>query len=281
MLDPDRAQRLAKAALAASNADHTEVSVELLEQELNRFTADHPVQNQLRNLARIAVRVHVDGREGKASTGTVTEEAVRRTVQKAIETARHMPRPEDGLLPMPEAQDYDLRRADPVRPDPVHTAASVATMTGEARSKGCTAAGVQGTENELKLVMNSRGVKVWDVDTRSQISLSVFKDDGAGWASGISGDREGLDEHEIASRAVGKAIASRNPVSLDPGHYTVILEPSAVASLLLFASYKGFGAQQVQDGSSFLAGHLEEQVFGNNISITDDVYHRLTDRRAR
>jgi predicted Zn-dependent protease len=100
MLDPDRARRLAETALSASTADSTEVCVELLEQELNRFTHEHPVQNQLRNLARVAVRVHVDGREGKATTGTVTEDAVRRTVEQAVAVARHMPPAKDGLLDM-------------------------------------------------------------------------------------------------------------------------------------------------------------------------------------
>ena len=75
MLDRDRARRLAETALRASTADETEVVVEQTEQELNRFTADHPVQNLVRLLSRVSVRVRVDGHEGKASTGTATDDA--------------------------------------------------------------------------------------------------------------------------------------------------------------------------------------------------------------
>ncbi|MCG3133518.1 MAG: hypothetical protein HMLKMBBP_00696 [Planctomycetes bacterium] len=276
MLHPERATRLAEAALRTSKADETEVVVEQLEQELNRFTADHPVQNLVRRLSRVSVRVRVDGHEGKASTGTATDDAVRRCVAQAIDVAKRTPRPAADLLPLPEAQpaaDYRLRGRDPVAPDPADTARSVGAMTARARAEGCRAAGIQSAENELRVVMNSRGLSVADLDTRSEISLTCFRDDGAGWASEVAPHRTGIDVDAVARRAVGKTLASRDAKPVAPGHWTVILEPPAVASLLLFAAYRGFGAQQVEEGTSFLAGRVGEQVFGDGISIADDVHH--------
>lgn len=276
MLDRQKAKRLAEEALRVSRADETEVSVEALEQELNRFTAEHPVQNLVRNLARISVRVRVDGHEGKASTGTVTADAVRRTVERAIDCAKRTPRRSGDLMPMAGPQQYRLRDRAPVAPDPKATADSVARMTDACRTEGCTAAGIQSAENELKLVMNSRGLEVADLDTRTEISLTAFRDDGAGWSSDIAPRRDGIDERAIAATAVRKAVASRDARPVEPGSYTVILEPAAVASLLLFAAYKGFGAQQVEDGSSFLAGKLGQRVLGENVTIADDVHDPRT-----
>lgn len=276
MLDRDRARRLAQEALRASRADETEVVVEQTEQELNRFTADHPVQNLVRKLSRVSVRVRVDGHEGKASTGTATEDAVRRTVERAIAVAKMTPRPAGELLAMAGPQEYVLRNREPVAPDPRDTSRSVGSMTARARAEGCRASGIQNAENELKLVMNSRGLEVCDLDTRAEISFTAFKDDGAGWAAGSGCNRGGMDAESIAERAVKKAVASRSAVAVKPGHYTVILEPPAVASLLLFASYKGFGAQQVEEGSSFLAGRIGQSVLGDNVTIADDVHHPLT-----
>ena len=276
MLDSAKARSLAQEALRVSRADETEVFVELLEQELNRFTADHPVQNQVRRLARIAVRVRVDGHEGKASTGTVTADAVRRTVERAIDVAKRTPKMPADTLPMAGPQTYRLRGRAHVAPDPRATADSVASMTAACRAEGCTAAGIQGAENELRLVMNSRGLEVCDLDTRAEISLTAFKDDGAGWSSDIAATREAIDEHTIAQQAVSKALSTRDARPVDPGSYTVILEPAAVASLLLFAAHKGFGAQQVEDGSSFLSGHLGERVLGPNVTIADDVFDPRT-----
>src|SRR5687768_466197 len=147
MLDRERARRLAQAALRASRADETEVAVDQVEQELNRFTADHPVQNLVRRLSRVSVRVRVDGHEGKASTGTATEEAVRRTVERAIAVARLTPRPKEGsLVPMAGPQTYTLRDREPVAPEPSNTARSVGAMTARARAEGCRAAGIQNAE---------------------------------------------------------------------------------------------------------------------------------------
>jgi predicted Zn-dependent protease len=276
MLKPERAKALAQEALRVSKADETEVCVELLEQELNRFTADHPVQNLVRNLARISVRVRVDGHEGKASTGTVTDDAVRRTVERAVDCAKRTPRVAGDVLPMAGPQTYKLRGRAPVAPNPKATADSVALMTAACRADGCTAAGIQSAENELKLVMNSRGLEVSDLDTRTEISLTAFRDDGAGWSSDIAALRESVDERRIAATAVKKALATRKARPVDPGSYVVILEPAAVASLLLFAAYKGFGAQQVEDGSSFLAGKIGSRVLGENVSIVDDVHDPRT-----
>src|SRR5207247_9981015 len=97
---------------------------------------------------------------------------------------------------------YRLRGRTPVAPNPKATADSVAAMTGACRGEGCTAAGIQSAENELKLVMNSRGLEVADLDTRAEISLTAFKDDGAGWSSDIAAQRAAIDEHAIAANAV-------------------------------------------------------------------------------
>lgn len=275
MLSPERARRLAETALRASAADEIEVVVQQCELELNRFTADHPVQNLVRLQSRVSVRVRVDGHEGKAATGTPTDEAVRRTVGRATAVARHAPRLPDDTLPMAGPQTYRLRGRDPVAPDPAATSRSVASMTAQARAEGCRVSGIQSAENDFRLVMNSRGLEVADLDTRAEVSFTAFRDDGAGWASALAARRDGISEEAVAGRAVAKALASRAPKPVPPGRYTVVLEPPAVASLLLFASYKGFGAQQVEEGTSFLAGRLGTPVAGENVSIADDCHHPL------
>jgi predicted Zn-dependent protease len=54
----------------------------------------------------------------------------------------------------------------------------------------------------------------------------------------------------------------------------VVLEPSAVLDLVgqLFGD---FSATALRDERSFLTGRLGEKIFGENISISDDVYHAL------
>jgi predicted Zn-dependent protease len=78
----------------------------------------------------------------------------------------------------------------------------------------------------------------WEVPyvpwTQAQCSMTVRDAQGAGsgWA-GLSGSDWGtIDAPALAARALEKCLASRNPVALEPGRYTVILEPQAVADLM-------------------------------------------------
>lgn len=275
MLSPERARHLSEVALAHSGAEGTEVAVTASEQELNRFTQDHPVQNLLRSTACLSIRVHENGRQGKASTGTLSDESVRRTVDRARAVARLAPAPAEALPPMPGPQSWSLRGGGPLQPDPEATAAAVRAITDACRARDCRVAGIHDGVSTLRLLANSNGLDVIDFDTHAEISVSAFVSDGAGWSGQIASDASGLDSHSVAERAADKALASRNPQPIEPGHYTVVLEPAAVSSLLLFAAYTGFGAQQVQDGTSFLSGRLGEPVMGENITITDDAYHPL------
>src|SRR5262245_57066979 len=181
MIDPDRARRLAEVALAASGAEATEVSIGATEQALNRFTHEHPVQNVHRQEVSIAVRVHEGGRQGKASTGTPTEDAVRRTVERARAAARLAPPQE--LAPMPgQPGGYALRGGGPLRADPEAAAAAVGRIAETARGADCRMTGIHHGCSTLRLVANSAGLLVHDWDTVAQVSVSAFKEDGAGWA---------------------------------------------------------------------------------------------------
>jgi predicted Zn-dependent protease len=70
--------------------------------------------------------------------------------------------------------------------------------------------------------------------TQAQCSMTVRDQQGtgSGWAGLSNHDWAKVDAPSLAARALEKCEASRNPVSLEPGRYTVILEPQAVADLV-------------------------------------------------
>jgi predicted Zn-dependent protease len=70
--------------------------------------------------------------------------------------------------------------------------------------------------------------------TQAQCSMTVRDPSGtaSGWAGLSSYDWAKIDAPALAARALEKCEASRNPVALEPGRYTVILEPQAVADLM-------------------------------------------------
>lgn len=70
--------------------------------------------------------------------------------------------------------------------------------------------------------------------TQAQCSMTVRhpKGTGSGWAGGSSFDWSAIDRSTLADRALKKCLASIDPVSVEPGRFTVILEPQAVAALV-------------------------------------------------
>ena len=70
--------------------------------------------------------------------------------------------------------------------------------------------------------------------TQAHCSMTVRdpRGTGSGWAGLSSYDWNAIDGSALGERALEKCIASQNPVALEPGRYTVILESQAVADLM-------------------------------------------------
>jgi predicted Zn-dependent protease len=83
-----------------------------------------------------------------------------------------------------------------------------------------------------------------------------------------------LDPLHLAETAAQKALDSADPAEIPAGKYTVILEPSAALDIVgfMFWDYSGVA---ILDQRSFLTGRIGSKLFGDNITICDDVTHSL------
>ncbi|MBI4364094.1 MAG: TldD/PmbA family protein, partial [Candidatus Latescibacteria bacterium] len=124
-------------------------------------------------------------------------------------------------------------------------------------------------------IANSRGLFAYHTGTSATFRISALDGTASGWAGHESHRAGDIDGEALAERAVEKAVRSREPRRWDPGPYTVVLEPSAVADLLQDMSWISFGALLLQEGRSFLSGKLGRRVMGENITLRDDPHHPL------
>jgi predicted Zn-dependent protease len=108
----------------------------------------------------------------------------------------------------------------------------------------------------------------------AEISITMLGDDSSGWQKLNSPDVRNLDPAALAETAAQKARDSVHPKEVEPGKYTVVLEPSAVLDVVGFMLYD-FGALSVLDQRSFLNERVGKRLFGENITIHDDVHHPL------
>src|SRR5262249_12755245 len=121
-------------------------------------------------------------------------------------------------------------------------------------------------------LFNSRGVAASHRETMARFSITAMAADSSGWAKGSACSLGDLDAVGLARSAATKARVSSAPRELPPGRYTVILEPAAVLDLV-GQMFGDFSATAIRDGRSFLNDRLGRKLFGENITIHDDVWH--------
>src|SRR5947208_10442547 len=96
----------------------------------------------------------------------------------------------------------------------------------------------------------------------------------SGWQKANSPNVAHLDAVTLGEVAARKALESAAPREIPAGKYTVILEPAAVLDITGFMFFD-FGGLAILDQRSFLNNRIGKDIFGENISIWDDVAHPL------
>jgi len=269
-------QRIVERVLRLSEADETEVTIEATADALTRFANNTIHQNVAETSLSISVRPVLDGRTARATTNKTDEESLRRVVAAASALARVQPR-DPGLLPMPGPQKYRAVKrfcAATAAATPDHRARAVARVLQLAARNGQTAAGIFTTGCWQTVLANSKGLLARHEQTRAEFSVTMLDSDSSGWAKANAAGVAEIDPGSLAERAAQKAAQSRAPRELVPGRYTVILEPAAVLDIVGSLFYD-FSATAVRDKRSCLTDRLGKKLFGENITLWDDVYHPL------
>ncbi len=276
-LDKERCREIFERVRRASQASDVEVTVQGGRSALTRFANNAITQNVSEEGCEVSVRVQMGGRTARATTNRLDEEALRRVVQQA-EALTWVQEEDKELLPMltaaeqGSAPELDRYCAETAAMGAGERAQQVASMVAVANRDGLNAAGTYSCAESFEALFNSHGVERWHRETLAEASVTMQAADSSGWQKQNYTSARRLDARALAEIAAEKALRSASPVELPPGKYTVILEPSAVVDLIgfLVADFSGLALLEQR---SCLNGRLGTELFGKNISITDDVRH--------
>ncbi len=126
---------------------------------------------------------------------------------------------------------------------------------------------------------NSKGLFAYNTSTNTNFSVTVRTEDGkgSGYATRGYNDVTKLDTKTATRIATEKAVKSATAKAIEPGKYTVILEPAAVA-VLLENIFFNMDARQADEGRSFLskpggANRLGEKMVDERVNIYSDPLH--------
>lgn len=276
-MDSSQRERLARDVLERSAADQTEVLVSASDASLTRFTHEVSNQNVAARSVDLSVRAIVDGRTGVASTNTFDALSLERLVQRATEMARLAP--QDPLQPplpagVPASPPPNAFSRETATAEPDRRAALCGSLFNAAERGDCWCAGFVSTSSFGVTVANSSGALSSFDGTDAGVNVKMVAATSSGWAESHTSDIAEIDAEAVAGRAVDKALEGASPQPVEPGSWTVILEPAALGEMLAYL-IGHFSAQSYDEGSSFCSEGLDRTYFSENVTIRDDYAHPL------
>lgn len=276
-MDNAHREALGKRVLEISDASQTEVMVASGKNELTRFTHNAVHQNVADSDISVRVRAIVGKRTGVATSNMLNEDALNNLVRRAIEIAKLSPEdpelaplPEGGKTVTPEGAYVD--QTAHATPEQRAKMADSIFKTAESRDYWC--AGFVTTSATGITIVNTNGACASFDGTEAGVNVKMNAADSTGFAEGYDTDATRIDAFAIGQTAAQKAYDSAKPRSVEPGPWTVILEPAAFGELLIYLA-DHFSAQSFDEGSSFLSDGLDKQYLGDNVTISDDYAHPL------
>ncbi len=288
MLTRDHAADIFDRIKTLTAADEVEVLFSGGRFALTRFANNIIHQNVAEENHVVSVRTAFGGRTARATTNKFDDESLRRVVESSEALAR-VQHPDPDLLPMPDSRQTASGTGESTVSTsfvPTRHFAQTAAITPQLRVDGVkkivdaaqkhklTTAGIFSSSESVEGIFNSRGLSNWHTQTLAEVSITMLAGDSSGWQKANSPDVTNLDPLSLAETAAKKALESARPAEIPAGKYTVILEPSAVLDIVgfMFWDYSGMA---ILDQRSFLTGRIGSQLFGENITIWDDVAHPL------
>jgi PmbA protein len=270
-----------------STADEVEVLFSGGHFALTRFANNTIHQNVAEENHVVSVRSVFAGKTARAFTNKFDDESLRQVVRSAESLAR-VQHPDPDLLPMPDEQEAAGSMGESPIPTqapsrhfvetagitPEQRAEGVKKIVGVAEKHSLTTAGVFSSGVSFEGIFNSHGLSKWHTQTSAEVSITMLAADSSGWQKANSPDVAKLNPLALAEIAAQKAVNSARPREIPAGKYTVILEPAAVLDIVgfMFWDYSGMS---ILDQRSFLTGRIGTKLFGDNITIWDDVAHPL------
>ncbi len=287
MLTRDQASDIFDRVKKVSTADEVEVLFSGGRFALTRFANNTIHQNVEDENHIVSVRTVFGGRTARATTNKFDDDGLRRVVESSEALAR-VQRPDPDLLPMPDSREATGSADEGVRATQVpsrhfeQTAATMPQLRAEgvrkivevAQKHKLTTAGIFSSSESVEGIFNSRGLSEWHTQTLAEVSITMLGADSSGWQKANSPDVTNLDPLKMAESAAKKALDSAHPTEIPSGKYTVILEPSAALDIVGFMFWD-YSAMSILDQRSFLTGRIGSKLFGENITIWDDVTHPL------
>ncbi len=237
MLTREEAKAVVDKVLNLTKADTVEVNLSASERSGTRWANSSITTNLVQYDRNVTVTVRLGQRQGSASTRDWSDDGLNTMIAEAL-AAADKARESPNLTALLGAQEYlpvDGAPSELIALGPAERARLVKASLDVAASKGVIGAGFIPKNDVATCVANSAGLFAYfrSADVSFALTCRMSDGSGSGWAGAMGiKDLRMLDPEALTEVAANKALRSRKAKALEPGRYTVILEPRANARFL-------------------------------------------------
>ena len=237
MYTREQAKEIVDKVLNMTTADAVEVNLTGGERSGTRWANSSITTNLVQYDRQVTVTVRLGQKSGNAETRDFSDAGLKTMVDEALSEARQA-RDNPSLPELLGPQEYipvDAALPDMVNFGPGERARMVKDSIDLAEQKGVLGAGYIPKIDQATCNANSKGLFAYYRVAEAGFVLTCRMADGSGsgWAgtTGIK-DLRMIDAKALTEVASNKALRSRRARAIEPGRYTVILEPRANARFL-------------------------------------------------
>lgn len=276
----EEAKKILEKALSFSSADACTVNLSGSESGNIRYARNTVSTSGHRSNQSLAVNASYGKRSGTATIDEFDDASLEKVVKRAEELARLSPENPEYMEPLgPQEYAPAVTYSDATANISPEYRAEVARKSIEpAAAKDVTAAGFFDDSAGFNAMMNSKGLFAYNKATNVNFTVTMRTNDGtgSGWVTRDFNDVDKFDPVEASQVAIEKALMSREAKAIEPGKYTVILEPAASVQLLgnMFGS---LNARTADEGRSFMSkdggNKLGDKIVDERVTIYSDPFN--------
>ncbi|MEJ7846726.1 MAG: TldD/PmbA family protein [Pyrinomonadaceae bacterium] len=281
LLDEKETKAITDKVLAMVKANDASVSVSSDQLSHLRFAHNNFLTSGQTISRGANVTVWIDGKRGTSSTTDLDDASLRSMVDQAEKLARLAPvdreyvptlgkqiyKPVNGYVEATANMSLTAR------------AAAIGSILSDCEKAKVIGAGFHSARSQSSGSASKNGNFEFERSTNVSLSVTARTVDGqsSGYFLRSHPDIGKLDIRRISSEAIKKARDGVNARTIEPGIYTVVLEPQAVADLLGNLGF-GFNARNAEEGRSAYSApggktKLGEKIFDDRITIYSDPWN--------
>ena len=283
LLSKEEAKKILEKAVGFSKGDAISAQLTGAERGNIRYARNSVTTSGEDSNLSLGVTSSFGKKSGSATINEFDDASIEKVVRRAEELAKLAPENPEFMDPLPQ-QQYGAESKTfsdaTAKITPDYRAQAAADSINPAVPKDVTAAGYLQDSRGFNSIMNNKGLYAYNKQTSVDFTVTMRTNDGtgSGWAAQDLHDVSKLNAGETSKIAIEKAVMSREAKAIEPGKYTVILEPAAAADLVRLML--NMNARTADEGRSFLSKKgggtkLGEKLVDERVNIYTDPWNEV------